>query len=181
MLAELAAVDEQRRMELVVGWWMAGVADTEGIVSDGIALGDKGDDDLAAIAARRAELQRYVDDRGGVARRFPREKDLARTHDRAREYLDFRLSHHFVHGSAMAAQQRGSTRADDTLVIGGPGADFDTWGPPAGLFAATSLLHASQAVCRIFGWDEPPELTDLLRRCEEAIAEFNLDIEARSR
>jgi hypothetical protein len=174
MLAELARVDEPRRVDLVMSWWLDGLASLEGIVGEGISHDDDGDNHLAAIATRRAELQSYRADRGsGRARRFPEEKDLAHTHGRAREYLDFRLTHHFVHGSAMASEQRVAKLADGLLVIGGPGADVETWASPAGLFAATSLLHASRAVCRIFGWEEPPELADLLRRCDEAVAELN--------
>ncbi|MGB0098218.1 MAG: hypothetical protein WBP81_37475 [Solirubrobacteraceae bacterium] len=172
MLTELADLDEPRRVALVVGWWLAGLTSLEGIVREGIALGDDGDE-LAAIAARRDELQRYVADRGVKSRPFPQEKDLARTHGRAREYLDFRLTHHFVHGTAMAAEERLTKRADGTYVVGGPGADVETWAPPAGLFAATSLLLATRAVCRIFGWQEPPELPGLLRKCDDVIVELN--------
>jgi hypothetical protein len=179
ILAELAAVYEPRRVGLVVGWWLAGRSDFEGIVRDGIAPGDDhSDDDLAAIATGQAELQRYVASRGANARRVPGEKDLARTHARAREYLDFRLTHHFVNESAMAAERRQTKRSDGTHVVGGPGADIATWAPPAGLFAATSLLHASRAVCRIFGWQEPLELADSLRRCDEAITELSRPCES---
>lgn len=133
MLAELAAVYEPRRVGLVVGWWPAGRSDFEWIVRDGIAPGDDhSDDDLAAIATSQAELQRYAASRGANARRAPGEKDLARTHARAREYLDFRLTHHFVHESAMAAERLQTKRSDGTHVVGGPGADIATRAPPAG-------------------------------------------------
>ncbi len=79
MVTQLADLDEPRRVALVVGWWLAGLTSLEGIVREGIALGDDGDDELVAIAARRDELQRYVADRGVKTRPFPQEKDLART------------------------------------------------------------------------------------------------------
>jgi hypothetical protein len=63
--------------------------------------------------------------------------------------------------------------ADDTLAVGGPAADFDTWAPPAGLFAANSLLHACRAACDIFAWDEPAELQTLLDQVDAKIAAIN--------
>jgi hypothetical protein len=174
MLAELAAANETRRAELVVGWWMASLADLEGIVREGEARGDDAPDELAGIAERRTKIERYAADRGVGTRHWkPDEKALAAAHGRAAEYIDFRLTHHFVHGSSMAAEQRQSKADDNLVVVGGPGADVDTWGLPAGLSAATSLLHACRAACAIFGLSEPPELEPLLRRVDEAIVEIN--------
>jgi hypothetical protein len=174
MLAELADANETRRVELVVGWWMRGLADVEGIVREGQARGDDATDDLAAIATRRAELEEYARRRDARTRQWRvDEKKLAETHGRAAEYLDFDLTHHFVHGTPMAVEQRMSKIAQDTLAVGGPAADFDTWGSPSGLFAAKSLLHACRAACGIFAWDEPAALEPLMQRLDSKSEELN--------
>ncbi|HEV3477897.1 MAG TPA: hypothetical protein VG144_00450 [Gaiellaceae bacterium] len=77
------------------------------------------------------------------------------------------LSHHFVHGSTLAVSQRYSRAADETVAVGGPAVELDLWARDAGLFAAHSLLHATRAICRIFGWPEPPDVERLLKRVEE--------------
>lgn len=96
----------------------------------------------------------------------PKEKQLADKHGRGDEYGSFRLTHHFVHGSAMAAAQRYSRVAEDTALVGGLAAALEVWGRDAGLFAAYSLLHASRAACRILEWEEPAALEDLLQGVE---------------
>ena len=174
MLAELAAADEKRQVELWVGWSMKGLADFEGVLLEMQSRGSEMSDGLAAIAKRRGELESYARRYDARTRQWRvDEKKLAETHGRGVEYLDFDLSHAFVHGTPLAIEQRMSKVADDTLAVGGPAADFDSWGPSAGTFAANSLLHACRATCLIFGWDEPDELEALMQRLESKIGELN--------
>ncbi|HMJ02283.1 MAG TPA: hypothetical protein VK506_05040 [Conexibacter sp.] len=173
MLAELASVDEDRRMELVVGWTMDGIADMRGVVLEAQSRGG-GDasEELEGLGARRASVERFAAEKGVGTRRWKLdEKKLADEHGRGDEYIAFRLTHHFVHGSTMAVSQRYSKGDDDTVLVGGHAAALEVWAPDAGLFGAISLLHACRAVCRTFEWPEPPELAGLLARTEQLATE----------
>jgi hypothetical protein len=171
MLAELASVDPTRRAELVVGWQTAGLASFRGMVLEARSSGDDVTDELVRLDARKAELERYAARLGVRTRAWkPNEKALADAHGRSDEYSAFRLAHHFVHGSALAASQRYSTIADDTAAVGGPAAQLDPWATDGALFAVYSLLHACRAACRIFDWPEPPQLQRLLDRVDGILA-----------
>ena len=169
MLAEFAAANETRRIELVIGWSLEGLGNLEGIVKEAAARGDDASEELQDIARQRDELKGYARRHGASTLHWkPDEKRLADAHGRGQEYIDFRLTHHFVHGSTMAVSHRYSKTDDETVAVGGPAAEVETWSAPAGLFAAFSMLHASRAACRIFGWSEPPKLQALLQRLDEA-------------
>jgi hypothetical protein len=133
--------------------------------------GDDVTDQLVQLAARKAELERYAARLGVKTRAWkPTEKALADAHRRSDEYSAFRLTHHFVHGSALAASQRYSKIADDTAAVGGAAAQLDLWATDAALFAVYSLLHACRAACRIFVWPEPPHLQGLFDRVDGILA-----------
>jgi hypothetical protein len=110
-------------------------------------------------------------DAGTIRPWRPDEKKLANERGRGDEYLDFRLTHHFVHGSTVALTQRYTKVGDDTIEVGGPAAHLAVWAEGAALFAASSLLHATQAASRIYDWSEPRELADLMHRTEELAEE----------
>lgn len=167
-LAELAASDDTRRVEVVVGWALHNLADIDGMYREAASRGDDVSEELSAITDRRAQLEEYARRHGARPRHWsPNEKNLAGAHGRQAEYMDFRLAHHFVHGSTMATQQRYARIADDTVAVGGPHAEFDIWAKPAGLFASYSLLYAVRALCSALHWPEPSELTSLLSRADE--------------
>jgi hypothetical protein len=169
MMMELAAADEARRAELVVGWEMATLADLEGIWREAQARGDDLMPQLEACAKRRSQLEHYARRRGVGTREWRvDEKALAAKHG-CDGYLDFRLAHHFVHGSAFAAGQRYSQRGD-VVFIGGDAADAG-WARAAALCGAQSLLYAVGAICMILGLDEPIELASLRQRLEKAAAD----------
>ena len=168
MLAEVARADEPRRVELVVGWALEGLADFEGILKEGRARGDDTEGELKRVVAMRDRLEKYATGHGARVRRWkPDEKELSDAHGRGGEYLDFRMAHHFVHGSALAAQQRYSPRADGIVVIGGAAADTETWGKPAGFLAGSSLIFAARAACTILREEPPGDLDALAARLEE--------------
>jgi hypothetical protein len=171
-LAELAAADTQRREELAVGLVMAGIRQGENLFQ---ALGATGEDvtgDLAALAAERADVERYARYRGLTTTRAwqpdDQAKELARDHGRGRQYLDMRVTDHFVHGSAKANEQRLSIREDGTIIVGDD--DASTLQPCAdatGMFAAQSALFAVRDACVVFGLTEPPEVESLMRELYE--------------
>lgn len=98
----------------------------------------------------------------------PDEKALANKHGRD-DYLSFRITHHFVHGTSASAQRY--SQNGDVILIGGPAADA-TWEKPAVLFAGQSLVYTVGAICTIFGRPPPPELDELHGRLEAADAEL---------
>lgn len=169
-LAELAAVDDKRRASLVFGWYRAGLADLEGLLRERQSRGDDVAEMLDKLASSRERLETYARERGIETRHWrpdDQAKSLADKHGHGDEYIAMRVTDHFVHGSSMAVSQRYSQGADETVVVGGPGADLETLAGDAARFAAHSALHAARAVCRILGWAEPPELEALLARIDE--------------
>lgn len=168
-LAELASVNEKRRGDLVVGWEMASLHQLEGMFLRAAARGDDMTEALGHVAQRRTQLESYARQNGFSTRQWMADdhtKDLAEKHGRGDEYSALLVTHHFVHGTTMATSQRYSQVADDTIEVGGPAAELRAWANDAGLFAASSTLHAARAICQILGWDEPPELEALLTECE---------------
>jgi hypothetical protein len=175
ILVELAALDAKGRAELVLGWSLASLADFEGIYRDAQTRGDDVDAELDKLAEQRKQLESDARRQSLKRRRMPDEKQLAQRHGRADEYGAYRLTSHFVHGSTMAVSQRYTKADDETVMVGGPAALLEDWALDAGLFGAYSLLHASRAVCHIFGWPEPPELDELLQRIDRLLAERAAD------
>lgn len=171
VLMEIAGSDETRQVERVVGWWLDAIADLEGIFLEEESItGAKPVEALAKVGERRRILREYSEQRGARSRRWrPAEKTLAKTHGRLDEYLSFRTTHHFVHGSSFAVTQRylGGEAPEDTVAVGGKHAALAEWAAPAGRFAAYSLLHATRASCTILGMDEPDELDQLFERVKQ--------------
>jgi Family of unknown function (DUF5677) len=165
MLAELAEADEPRRVELVIGWSIATIDDLEGVLREALADGDDFAEQLEGLTSIRAELEGYARRHDvGTQRWRPNEKALAQKHDRD-GYGDFRLAHHFVHGSTFAVSQR-YTKREDVVWIGGQ-ARKGPWALPAVLFAAQSLVYAVRSTCTILGLEEPADLDELLNRIED--------------
>lgn len=163
MLMELAAAGDRDRISLVTGWSLASVDDLEGVMREAQSRGEDCSDQLAALPTLRASLEAYARRNGARVRRWrPDEKKLADKHRDGDGYLDFRMSHHFVHGSSFAGEQRHRTDGD-VVFVGGPAAD-QGWAEPAALAAAESVLLAPRAACAIAGWDEPDDLKALLGR-----------------
>jgi hypothetical protein len=161
---ELAEADEPRRIDLVIGWSLASADDLEGVLREAAASGDDVTEQLESVARVRKDLEAYARRHNARTRRWrPDEKALAQKHDRG-GYLDFRIAHHFVHGSTFAGAQRYSQEGD-VVVIGGPAA-HSSWGVPALLSAASSLVHATRAASTILGLEPPPGLDELEERIE---------------
>lgn len=170
VLAELAAADEPRRAQLVVGLELQGVRDVEGIILAGNNTPEDAANVAARLAGRRAEVIEAAGQLGVDAREWcPRDEveELAKRHGRGEEYVDKLVSDQFVHGSSLARAQRYSpTEEPKEILVGGPHAKVDDWSDGTGLFAATSMLHAARAACSIFSWPEPPEVAELLVESE---------------
>jgi hypothetical protein len=165
MLLELASIDDTRCVELTIGWSLASLDDLEGIMREAQSRGHDCSEELDAIAKRRKQTEAYARRHGARTRRWKvDEKTLADRHRGGDGYLDFRMSHHFVHGSAFAGEQRVS-RVREAAVVGAPSADRD-WAEGAALSAAQSMLHAVRGVCGTVGWVEPPGIDDLLARLD---------------
>jgi hypothetical protein len=175
-LAEIAAADEKRRISLVVGRQLGAIADIEGIFRE---MQARGDDEviknLEHMAERRRKVEKYARRHGASTKHWDPEnhvKTLADKHGRGDEYTSYRMTHHFVHGSAAITEHRSSVDDDyEVARIGGPYLDVEIWQKPTALFAAYSLALACRATCLIFGYDEPKMLEDLLRRIESIYGE----------
>lgn len=167
MLLEVAAADEPRRVELVVGWLLGSLADLEGLMREAQARGDDTSGQLTGIAKQRADIDAYARRHSAGTRHWRVDvKALADKHRGGDGYLDFRMAHHFVHGSTFASEQR-YTRRGEVALIGGPATE-PGWAKSAALSAAQSMLFAVRGLCGIVDWPEPAELDRLLERVEQA-------------
>ena len=169
-LAEIAAADDKRRISLVVGRQLDAIADVEGIFREMQARGDKKVvKNLEHMAERRRRVEEYARRHDASTRHWDPEdqvKTLADKHGRGDEYVSYRMTHHFVHGSAAITEHRSSLDDENVARIGGPHLDVEIWERPTAVFAAHCLALACRATCSTFGYDEPQELEDLLRRIE---------------
>lgn len=168
-LAEIAEADEQRRVSLVAGRQLDAIAEVEGIFREMQARGDKVAKNLDHMADRRRKVERYAHRRGASTRHWNPEdqvKALADKHGRGDEYPSYRMTSHFVHGSAAITRDRSSIDDEEVMRIGGPHLDVEIWEGPTALFAAYSLALACRALRLIFEYDEPEGLGDLLGRIE---------------
>lgn len=164
-LAELAAADEQRRISLVVGRQLAAIADVEGIFREMQARGEEVSGNLDYVAERRRRVEGYARRHDALTRHWDPDdhvRALAEKHGRGDEYPSYRMTHHFVHGSAAITEHRASVDDEEVMRIGGPALDVEVWEKPAALFAAYSLALACRAACSTLGYDEPQGLDDLL-------------------
>lgn len=165
-LQHLAAAGEDRA-GIILGWHLEALKDFEGIAVEAFKAGVAPDlaDTRAALEAERKKARRYANRHGlQIKRGFPAEKEMARRYDRMQGYVDFRYSHHSVHGSTVALLQRSNLRnSDGVLEIGVPQGGDDKQDQEAiAWFAADSALHARLAANQIFGWPEPSGIRALL-------------------
>ncbi len=169
-LAEIAAVDDKRRISLVAGRQLDAIADIEGIFREMQARGDdEASKNLESLAERRRRVEEYARRHDADAKHWAPEdhvKTLSDKHGRGDAYIDYRMTHHFVHGSAAITEHRSSLDDKDVARIGGPHVDVEIWERPTAFFAAQSLCLACRATCSIFGYDEPKQTGHLLRRIE---------------
>ena len=138
----------------------------------------RGDDEvvrnLEHMAERRRRVEDYARRRDARARQWDPEGDvktLADRHGRGDEYVSYRMTHHFVHGSAVITAHRSSLDDKDVQRIGGPHVDVEIWALPTALFAAHSLALGCRAICTIFDYTEPKELDELLGRIESMLGD----------
>jgi hypothetical protein len=172
-LAEIAGADETRRISLIAGRQLHAIADIEGIFLEMQARGDDVTKNLEHTAERRRRVEGYARRHEASTRRWDPEgqvKTLADRHGRGNQYAEYRLTSHFVHGSAAITEHRSSVDDEDVMRIGGPHLDVDAWERPTALLAAYSLLQACRATCSILGYDEPETLLALLTRIESIYA-----------
>jgi hypothetical protein len=87
---------------------------------------------------------------------------LARKHGRESELGDLRILHNFVHGSTIATEQRYAQGEDESVEVGGPAVERDTWARASGFSASYSALLAARAFCSIANLAEPPDVEALL-------------------
>jgi len=155
---------------LVVGRQLHAIADIEGIFREDQARGDQEVvRNLEHMAERRRKVEEYARRHDASTKHWNPEvqvKALADKHGRGGEYTSYRMTSHFVHGSAAITDHRSSVDEEDVARIGGPHLDVDVWDRPTALFAAYSLALASRAICSIFGYDEPDQLGAMLERIE---------------
>jgi hypothetical protein len=158
-LAEIAAADEKRRISLVVGRQLNAIADIDGIFREMQARGDEVTKNLQHTAARRSRVEQYARQHDASTRHWDPEdhvRALADKHGRGNEYASYRMTHHFVHGSAAITEHRSSVDDEDVMRIGGPHLDV------RGLGTADRVLCGRFPVPRL-----PSHVLDLrIRRAE---------------
>jgi hypothetical protein len=171
-LAELARHDVQGRAALILGVANQSLTEWEQMESTARSIDPDHETPPAMtkeIAARRRNIQAGMS-RFGLAklRRFPHEKQLATTNGRLDDFMDFELSHRFVHRADMAQVPR-TKKVKDSVGIHLGNRD-EEWKARVGAFAAQSALHAFVAAATILGWSDPgPEDA---RRLLEQLAEI---------
>jgi Family of unknown function (DUF5677) len=166
VLAEIGAASEARRIELVVGAELASLSDIEGIFRE---MEARGDDDVAAniahVVEQRRELETYARRHGVGTRHWePNPKALADTHGRGEDYVAYRMTSHFVHGTPAVARERSSIDGAGVARVGGPAVQTERWETPSALFAVCSLTFACLAICEIRGYAEPAALEGIIER-----------------
>jgi hypothetical protein len=170
MLLEVASADETRRVELAIGYALATFADLDGVWREAQARGEDTSKQIADGRRATAALERYARERKARTRQWRvNEKQLADKHVGGEGYLDFRMAHHFVHGSTFAAEQRHARRGD-IVIVGGPAASQEDWARGAVLSGSQSMLFAVRGICGILGWREPPAVSALLARLDQMAA-----------
>jgi hypothetical protein len=169
-LAELAAADDKRRGSLVVGWALGSWRQLRGYFLD---RGSRGHDvaaEVEALAKREGEVKKYARDHGYNTKHWQPDDDakrLADAHGRGSEYGAMLVAGMFVHGLATVTSERYWRTDEGVYVVGGQSPAAKPYERDAGLFASHSMLLAARAVCRLFGWAEPTELTKLLAELEQ--------------
>jgi hypothetical protein len=168
-LAEYASSNQQRRVELAVGWDLATIASLEGIYKKARAQGDDVSTELGELGERRRQINAFASSERASTRHWQADKrvpELAAKHGRAHEYLDYQLLHEVVHGSTFTTSQRYQVDADGDILIGAGIKKAEVWANATALFVATSALHAARAYYAIASIDEPEELGHLLAEIE---------------
>ena len=164
-LVELASVPDTKRVELIVGWGLKSLADYEGILHDVTVDADAKAQALASASESRDRHMAYAQSFGVSPRQSsPNIKNLVAKHSDGVGYIDYRLSHHFVHSSLTITQARRASEGG-VEVVGAPGTG-DEWTTGLVLSACDSMLHACRAICVILGWDEPGDLASRFAELE---------------
>jgi hypothetical protein len=166
VLSELAALDEDRRVQRVIGWELHSLSslrrtlDATGEHSAVVAWIDERETQITEYARKlNVGTRHWKPDRQA--------KELARRHDRLPEYFDIHIAHHFVHGSTLATSQRYSQDSRGNITVGGPAVRRAFWAVAAGCSAAQSALLATRSFCTIVGVPEPEALDLLLADVEQ--------------
>lgn len=157
-LAEVAAADETRRIELLAARRLEAFADMKGIF---LEMQARGDDDVAKNIAFVDELYRQAETyarRHGAGTRHWRPdgdiKQLADSRGRGKEVIAYRMAHHFVHGSPAITDDRSWLDEEGVAHVGGPTTSYGVYEAPAAMFASYSLAMACLATCEILGYGE---------------------------
>lgn len=173
-LQELSETDREGRDALVLDAMNRTAAKFEQVDEEALRVGLKSSDETRLkeeIQQRRKELQRLQQDLGVQRlRRFPEDKDLARKHGRAEEYVSYLISHGFVHGMGYAQMfRRVRVEQDDKVVerVYLRSAN-QAWVASVAIFTMRSALLAHEATARIFDWKDFGERSaQLLRQVSE--------------
>lgn len=105
---------------------------------------------------RRRQIEAYRARHGiGRLKTFPDEKQLATSHKRLEEYIDFQFAHRVIHRADIAQFARSKRSHQGFVQISLRNPDQD-WFANVAAFAMRCALHAHAAVASIFGWTETP-------------------------
>jgi hypothetical protein len=103
----------------------------EGPFRDAGSRGEDVAEALSKLAERRAELEEYARRHGAGSRSWQPDdhaKQLALKHGRGDEYTALLVANQFVHGATAAISERYSQVTENTVEVGGPAVELETWG-----------------------------------------------------
>jgi hypothetical protein len=128
--------------------------------------------DLEALAEQERLVRKYALDRDYGTKHWQPDNDaklLADAHGRGNEYGAMRVAGMFVHGLSTVTSERYWLTDEGVYVVGGASPNPKRYERDAALFASHSMLLSARAVCRIFGWAEPPDVADLLEELGQEV------------
>lgn len=162
-LQELAEAEE-RRTQLVLAWANDSIQRRRKMLREANAVGLVADFDakMSALQGEEKRQQKYQRDHGvEKLKDFMNPRVAVKKFARDEDYFAYELAHQMVHGSTVAHISRSKRLWGDVLGLFSidAGAYATT---TVVVFAGRSTLLACRSACTIFGWPEPPEITELL-------------------
>ncbi len=162
-LQELAAF-EQRRTQLVLAWANDSIHRRRKMLREATEVGliDDFEAKMAALQEEEKRQQKYQHDHGVQKLKGFMDPRLAvKEFGRDEDYFAYELAHQMVHGSSVAHISRSKRLWGDVLGLFSIDAGVYATATVV-VFAGRSTLLACRSACTIFGWHEPPEITELL-------------------
>ena len=167
-LQELA-VSEPRRAELVLAWANDSLQRRKKMLREAnhVGLVDDFEAKMNALREEETRQQKYQRDQGvEKLRDFMDPRVAVKKFGRDEDYFAYELAHQMVHGSSVAHISRSKRLWGDVLGLFSIDAGVYATATVV-VFAGRSTLLACRSACTIFGWREPPQVSELLAEVAE--------------